>query len=166
MNTTLYKAPSFLRYSKHPVNNPCPTLNRQPLFTDRKGNCKSSKRPGGSRVRFTSYKAGGLYEAIAYCLLPSFALEKKMTELSAEPRPLKPQNLGPRAVLQRDGQGKASCSPVPWPIAERRRLTFNRGALPKNQICRQREAWPFVLTNRFFSCFPSDTGFSESEGKY
>lgn len=81
-----------------------------------------------------------------------------MTELSAEPRPLKPQNLGPRAVLQRDGQGKARCSPVPWPIAERRRLTFNRGALQKNRFAGKERPGPLSLPTGSSAAFPVTRG--------
>lgn len=158
---------SFLWYSKHPVNNPCPTLLVDCLcLPTGKETTNPPSGTGGSCVRFISFKAGGLYEATGYCLLPPCHFGEENYELSAEPRPLKQQKLGLRAVSQREGQGTAKCSLVPWSSAERRPRTLQQGALPENQICRQREAWPFVLSSGFFSCFPSDTGFWENEGKY
>lgn len=109
-----------------------------------------------SRFCFISYQAGGLSEARGYCLLPCFTFRKKISELSAEQRLLK-QNLGLWAALQ-GVRETGRCSPLPWAIAERRRLTLPQEALPENQICRQREVWPFALTSRFFSCFCSEMG--------
>lgn len=126
------------------------SCNQLLLFTDRKGNHKSSEWHWGleSCAPFPTKQVVYMRE-----LAIVLALEKKRRTFFLQRGLPKPQTSA-GAVTEDQEEGPSSSTRCP-----ERPLTPQPEALPENCVCRRRAARPFVSTSRFFSCFPSETRF-------
>ena len=126
------------------------SCNQLLLFTDRKGNHKSSEWHWGleSSAPFPTKQVVSTRE-----LAIVFTLEKKKKYIFLAARPPQAAELGGG---RHRGSGRGTFLLYPPP---REPLTPQPEALPENCVCRHRAARPSVPTSRFFSCFPSETGF-------
>ena len=133
------------------------SCNQLLLFTDRKGNHKSSEWHWGleSFAPFPTKQVVYMRE-----LAIVLALEEKRSTFFLQ-RGLPKAQTSAGAITEDQEEGPSSFTRCP-----ERPLTPQPEALPVNCVCRRRAARPSVSTSRFFSCFPSETGFWESEGKY